>query len=52
MLRKNRYVWKDLVISLLVYTGNFLIITNIPVIISYLILTIIVTINLQLEAEQ
>ena len=35
MLRKNRYVWKNLVISLLVYTGKkFSIITNIPLIIS------------------
>jgi len=43
---------ENLVIALLVYTGKFFsIITNIPLIISSLIVTIIVTIN-SLEAEQ
>ena len=42
---------ENLVISLLVYTGKKSIIANIALIISWLILTIIVTIN-SLEAEQ
>ena len=45
MLRKNRFV----IIS--VHGKKFAIITNIPLIISLLIITIIVTIN-SLEAEQ